>query len=136
MPHVRGACVRYEPGMTLLTSKEPSLLNHTFQLNFGGRVKVRVQQRSLAPCAECSKGSACAITSLRQCAALPCHSTSLTSWLVCPVVHGHLRGHVRGQVPSVKNFQLVNPAVGEHVVQVQFGKVSGHKYVVRCDGLE
>lgn len=63
---------RYEPGMTLLTSKEPSLLNHTFQLNFGGRVKV----------------------------------------------------------PSVKNFQLVNPAVGEHVVQVQFGKVSGHKYIL------
>lgn len=32
---------RYEPDMSLLVSKEPTLCNGVFQLNFGGRVKVR-----------------------------------------------------------------------------------------------
>jgi hypothetical protein len=32
---------RYEPDMSLLVSKEPTLTNGVFQLNFGGRVRVR-----------------------------------------------------------------------------------------------
>jgi hypothetical protein len=34
------------------------------------------------------------------------------------------------QIPSIKNFQLISPELGDHNVQIQFGKVSGHRYIL------
>jgi hypothetical protein len=119
----------YEPEMSLLLTKEPVLQNGVFQLNFGGRVKVRtalllndlllivwawafllISYNSELLKFRCEKGTK--LTSCVPSLAL-CSNTFDVMCFVCSIE----------QVASIKNFQLVNPDDINEVL-IQFGKTS------------